>query len=82
MGQDFPRGVLVYHRLGEPLTAIPSHFQARFSEACIECFCGAKLRIMQLIRKSDSLVKLNPRLAPEQLKAVDALCQTGGARDA
>jgi hypothetical protein len=33
---------------------------------------------MQLIRKSDSLVKLNLRLAPEKLKAVDALCQTPG----
>ena len=33
---------------------------------------------MQLIRKSDSLIKLNLRLAPEKLKAVDALRQTPG----
>jgi hypothetical protein len=33
---------------------------------------------MQLIRKTDSLVTLNLRLAPEELKAADALCQNRG----
>ena len=33
---------------------------------------------MQLIRKSGSLVKLNLRLAPEMLKAADALRQNRG----
>ncbi len=33
---------------------------------------------MQLIRKSGSLVKLNLRLAPEKLKAADALRQNRG----
>jgi hypothetical protein len=59
-------------------SGIPSHFRTRFCEACIWRFCGAKLRIMQLIRKSDSRIKHNLRLAQEKLKAVDALRQSRG----
>jgi hypothetical protein len=31
---------------------------------------------MNLIRKNDSRIKLNLRLAPEELKAVDDLCRS------
>jgi len=35
---------------------------------------------MNLIRKSDSRIKLNLRLAPEEFKAVDDLCRSRAGR--